>query len=62
MTSFPACESTASPNAVVLPSRTTDVLIVAGPGVPGRRKKPETTIGSGNGTLSPSARMHVARR
>ncbi len=57
MTSFPACESTASPNAVVLPSRTTDVLIVAGRGVPGRRKKPETTIGSGNGTLSPSARV-----
>jgi hypothetical protein len=57
---LPSCVSTASPNAVVRPLRTTEVRTVAGPADPGRKKKPETTIGSGNGSLSPSARVQMA--
>src|SRR5271170_7743356 len=53
--SLPCCDSTASPNAVVRPLRTSDVRIWAGPAVPGRRKNPEITIGSGNGIATPSA-------
>lgn len=59
-TSWPSRDSTASPNAVVLPLRVSVVPITAGPGVPGRRKKPEITIGSGNGIRSPSARRQTA--
>jgi hypothetical protein len=33
--------------------------MAAGPAVPGLRKKPEITIGSGNGMISPTARTHV---
>jgi hypothetical protein len=58
--SFPSRASTASPNAVVRPLRVSDVRTTAGPAVPGRRKKPETTIGSGNGIRSPSARRQIA--
>jgi hypothetical protein len=57
---LPPCHSTASPNAVVRPLRVSVVPITAGPAVPGRRKKPETTIGSGNCIRSPSARRQIA--
>jgi hypothetical protein len=59
-TSLPSCDSTASPNAVVRPLRVSVVPITAGPAVPGRRKKPEITIGSGNCIRSPSARRQIA--
>jgi len=59
-TSLPPCDSTASPNAVVRPLRVSVVPITAGPAVPGRRKKPETTIGSGNGITRPRARRQTA--
>ena len=59
-TSLPSWLSAASPNAVVRPLRITDVLTAAGPAGPGRRKKPDTTIGSGNGMARASARMQVA--
>jgi hypothetical protein len=36
--------------------------MVAAPAIPGRRKKPEITIGSGNGMLRASARVQVASR
>ena len=58
-TSLPSRVSTASPNAVVRPLRVSVVPITAGPGVPGRRKKPEITIGSGNGMLKLSARRQT---
>src|SRR5215475_927297 len=59
-TSWPSWLSADSPNAVVRPLRITAVRTAAGPAVPGRRKKPDTTIGSGNGTSRASARMQVA--
>ena len=60
MTSLPPCVSADSPNAVVRPLRSSAVRMTACPGVPGRRKKPEITIGSGNGMACPSARVQVA--
>jgi hypothetical protein len=59
-TSLPPCDSTASPNAVVRPLRVSVVPTTAGPAVPGRRKKPETTTGSGEGRTGPSARRQMA--
>jgi hypothetical protein len=59
-TSLPPCDSTASPNAVVRPLRVSVVPTTAGPAVPGRRKKPETTTGSGKGITGPSARRQMA--
>ncbi len=59
-TSLPSWVSAASPNAVLRPLRITDVLTAAGPAVPGRRKKPDTTTGSGNGMPSASARAQMA--
>jgi hypothetical protein len=59
-TSLPSWVSAASPNAMVRPRRMTDVRTAAGPAVPGRRKKPDTTTGSGNGMSSASARVQVA--
>jgi len=59
-TSWPPCDSTASPNAVVRPLRVSVVPTTAGPAVPGRRKKPETTTGSGKGSPGPSARRQMA--
>ena len=59
-TSLPPCDSTASPNAVVRPLRVSVVPTTAGPAVPGRRKKPETTTGSGKGRTGPSARRQMA--
>ena len=59
-TSLPSRDSTASPNDVVRPLRVTVVPITAGPAVPGRRKKPEITIGSGKGMTRPSARRQTA--
>src|SRR5215469_3004500 len=58
--SLPSWVSAASPNAMVRPLRITDGRIPAGPAAPGRRKKPDTTTGSGNGIASPSARVQVA--
>ena len=59
-TSLPSRDSTASPNDVVRPLRVSVVPITAGPAVPGRRKKPEITIGSGKGMTRPSARRQTA--
>ncbi len=59
-TSLPSWLSADSPNAVVRPLRITDVRTAAGPATPGRRKKPDTTIGSGNGMSCASARVQVA--
>jgi hypothetical protein len=59
-TSLAPCDSTASPNAVVRPLRVSVVPTTAGPAVPGRRKKPETTTGSGKGIMGPSARRQMA--
>ena len=59
-TSLPPWLSADSPNAVVRPLRITDVRTAAGPAAPGRRKKPDTTIGSGNGMSCASARVQVA--
>ena len=47
-------------NTVVFPRLATDVRMATGPAVPGRRKNPDITIGSGNGMVRLSARMHVA--
>jgi hypothetical protein len=58
-TSLPSRDSTASPNAVVRPLRVSVVPITAGPAVPGRRKKPEITIGSGKGMTRPRARRQT---
>ena len=59
-TSLPSWVSADSPNAVVRPLRITDVRTAAGPAVPGRRKKPDTTTGSGNGMPCASARVQMA--
>jgi hypothetical protein len=59
-TGLPLCTSVASPNAVVRPERSTDTGISAGPAVPGRRKNPDTTTGSGNGMAWPSVRTQRA--
>ena len=59
-TSLPSWVSAASPKAVLRPLRITDVLTAAGPAVPGRRKKPDTTTGSGNGMPRASARAQMA--
>jgi hypothetical protein len=61
-TSLRPHDSTASPNAVVRPARTTDVRTEQGPTVPGRKKNPEITSGSGNGMTCPSARVQMASR
>jgi hypothetical protein len=59
-TSLPPCDSTASPKEILRPARVSDVRTSAGPAVPGRRKKPETTTGSGKGITGPSARRQMA--
>jgi hypothetical protein len=59
-TSLPPCDNTASPNEILRPARVSDVRTSAAPAVPGRRKKPETTTGSGNGITRPSARRQTA--
>ena len=46
----------------VLPVRTTSARTVAGPQEPGRRKKADTTSGSGNGSTRPSDWVHSASR
>ena len=59
-TCLPLWISVASPNAVVRPARSREAGTEAGPTVPGRRKNPETTRGSGNGMAWPSARTQTA--
>jgi hypothetical protein len=59
-TCLPSQARLASPNAVVLPLRSSDVRTSANPAVPGRRKNPEITIGSGNGMTSPRALAQMA--
>ncbi len=54
--SLPSCRTRAAPVAMRRPPRTSSVCTSTGPGSVGRRKKADTTSGSGIGMTRASAR------